>query len=361
MIELTEEQNIAVNDALSVIFEDHGLLFRIGGYAGTGKTTIAQYLVEQKEGAMVCAFTGKAAYRLHQKGLPCAQTIHRTIYHYDRVTEKFYKKQKEDLEGDYFLIDEGSMISAQLWDDLCSFKLPIILLGDPGQLEPVGKDPNLMKDPDIVLEKIHRQAAESGIIQFANNVRKKQHAWFAPSFYDDVEIIKGKPTIEDVLWADIILCGRNNSRHKLNHWIRGLQERKGLLTPGEKIIVLRNNMEHGVFNGQILTVDHAHKIGRAGSILLVYCYDENNGDSVARKIPIFEGAFGKKLDNDKVKNMRDVVIADYGYAITTHKSQGSEWDNVIVIDEQCPIWDPVRWRYTAITRAAKKLKYYTKG
>jgi exodeoxyribonuclease-5 len=301
---------------------------------------------------MPCAFTGKAAYRLEQKGLFGAQTIHRTIYDYDG--HKFHKKPYVD--GDWFLIDEGSMVSTDLWVDLLSYGKPIIMLGDPGQLEPVGKDPRLMHKADVVLDKIHRQAAESGIIQFATYVRLGKVLEHDHS--DEVDIYHGEnPTVKDLKWADIILCGFNHTRIKLNRVIRGTRAFGGLLNSGEKIIILKNNPNFGVFNGQILTVKRIISNGRR----LITC-DCLVDDGRQVSLPLYKEQFGSKLvDFKKISSdSQKIVLADYGYCITTHKSQGSEWDKVLVIDEQCQIWDSKRWRYTAITRAAVELKYYFK-
>lgn len=342
---------LAVERAIEAI-EDGDKLFRIGGYAGTGKTTIARHIVEKNKGAMVCAFTGKAAYRLRQKGLSIAQTIHRTIYNYDPGSHKFHRKNS--IDGKYFLIDEGSMISAALWKDITHFSKPVILLGDPGQLEPVGKDPNLMKDPDVVLDKIHRQAEGSGIISFATDIRLGDYPYNKTVYYTNVEIIKNNPpSKEDVMWADIVICGFNKTRHKINKWYRQLKGHDGFVNEGEQVICLKNNMELGVFNGQILTVTGPPKTN--GELFTAPC--EDNGTRL--NLTFLKLAFGKTIKNDKLKDTRNAVVADYGYAITCHKSQGSEWDKVVVIDQQCPrAWEPARWRYTAITRAAKELRYY---
>lgn len=355
---LTNEQSQAVESASKAI-EKGDKLFRIGGYAGTGKTTIARHIVEKNEGAMVCAFTGKAAYRLQQKGLSIAQTIHRTIYDYDPGNNKFHRKGSVD--GKYFLIDEGSMVSTPLWEDITHFDKPVILLGDPGQLEPVGKDPNLMKDPDIVLDKIHRQAEQSGIIRFATDIRLGKYNNIRLGFinlgdkYPDVYIDRGPPSKEDVLWADIIICGFNATRHKINKWYRQINGYKGLINKNEQVICLKNNMEIGVFNGQILTISavHSHYKG------LYFTADTNDDGELFKDMPFWTDSFGRNVKQDKIKNIRLKVIADYSYAITCHKSQGSEWDKVLVIDQQCPrAWEPARWRYTAITRASRELRYY---
>lgn len=345
---LTDQQQAAIDMAVDAI-KNKTPLFKIGGYAGTGKTTVAKHIAVELENGLFCAFTGKAAYRLREKGLDGTTTIHRTIYDYVPEIEKF--ELKHEVGGDYFLIDEGSMISRELWNDLTSFNKPMLLLGDPGQLEPIGGDPELMHKADIVLSQIHRQAEGCGIIQFATDIRLGQ---FTDGVYPDVEIFhNAKPKVCDLEWADIVLCGFNRTRTICNDYVRNLRGHKGVLCPGEKVIVLRNNMRYGVFNGQILTVNEIVKINDLA--VTAKCQTD---DDIAITLP-FINCFGKKAPNFYGN---ELVLADYGYCITTHKSQGSEWDKVVVIDEQSPkLWDARRWRYTAITRAAKELRYYFKG
>lgn len=352
-IELTEEQRNAADMAIDFLKFNNGKLFRIGGYAGTGKTTIAKAIVaEVKAEPMVCAFTGKAAHVLRNKGLRTAGTIHRTIYKYNEFTGEFEKVRRPD--GDYFLIDEGSMISSDLWDDVQSFGLPVILIGDPGQLEPVGNNPNLMANADVVLERIHRQAESSNIIQMANAVR---HGWEIEPITgcDDLEILPRHAFFENLKWADQVLCGFNRTRVSANGFARSQKGFSEILEEGEKIVVLRNDRELGVFNGQMFNVDRIIKIGKRE---IIADLSDEAGDR-RRRIPIWNGHFNqrKPIDFDYMKRIRNMVIADYGYAVTVHKFQGSEADRVLVMDEQCGVWDAKRWRYTAITRAAKELRY----
>ena len=350
---LTPEQRNAITKAVDAIGE--GSLFRIGGYAGTGKTTIAKYIVASIPGAMVCAFTGKAANRLAEKGLPMARTIHSTIYDYDPHRRKFHLKDKSDISGRYFLIDEGSMVSRQLWEDVNSFQKPIIVLGDPGQLEPIGDDPNLMRDPDVVLYEIHRQGEGSGIITFANDIRCGLS--ISRIDYPDVEIFYDqRPALTDAMQADVVICGFNRRRKSINDAFRSAKGYKDTLQAGEKVICLKNNMELGVFNGQMFDVREV----KWETDQLISTIVADNGD--CRDMMFHKLFFGKArtvIDkHSNARNISDAVVADYGYAITAHKSQGSEWDNVLVIDQQCPYWDAVRWRYTAITRGSKTLKYF---
>ena len=351
---LTTEQQAAVDMAVKSV-KDKKPVFRLGGYAGTGKTTVARHIVEELKGCMPCAFTGKAAYRLTQKGIH-AQTIHKTIY--DCRDGKTFTR-KPYVDGDWFLIDEGSMVSAPIWNDLLSYGKPIVMLGDPGQLEPVGKDPRLMHKADVVLDQIHRQAEGNGIIQFATDIRLDKF-WLDPNieYTDEVELHHGEnPTVRNLRWADIILCGFNATRMKMNKVIRSTRGHTGLLNPGEKIIVLNNNRDFGVFNGQILTVESLSN--DKGRTVTAKCV---NDEGWKVEMPLYKEQFGhKSIDARGIADSSTMVLADYGYCITVHKSQGSEWDKVLVIDEQLEkCWEAKRWRYTAITRAAKELKYYFK-
>lgn len=354
---LTTKQEQAIAYAWASLSEDRPL-YIIGGYAGTGKTTIIKTIAERADEEMgmlpmICAFTGKAVARLREKGIPTAQTIHRTIFNYDADTESFVPKTRDKLDGDYFLVDEASMISTGLWEALKTYRLPIILVGDPGQLEPIGNDPKLMHSPDIVLDEIHRQAEGSGIIQLADDVRKE-----VPTFGDygpEVQVWRHSyPSIADLLWADVVIVYYNATRHRFNRLVRKYKKSSyfaAFLDKGEQIIVLQNNMEHGVFNGQGLTVTERVFEEKPRSI---HCNDGIEDF----EIPITPWAFGKQLKNgEKMPWFQDYVVCDYGYALTCHKSQGSEWDKVVVYDEGGR-GDVKRWQYTAITRAAKELRYF---
>jgi exodeoxyribonuclease-5 len=367
---LTEKQQLAIDNAFAAI-DRQDRVYKIGGYAGTGKTTVAKYIKEKLNlECMPCAFTGKAALRLRQKGIPEARTIHSTIYYCNPKNKEFYLR--DELDGDWFMVDEASMISKLLWDDLQTFKLSILLIGDPGQLEPVGNDPQLMLKCDIVLDEIHRQASESGIIQFATDVRLSN---ILKKTYKDIEFLKYMPSSDELLWANIILCGFNRTRCQINSAIRNRNKRRNVIEVGEPIIILQNNRLAGVFNGQILTVETVDSI--QDEVVWVTAITDDGEEHL--ELQLKREQFGKeklifekrqsanpfervKYKTEKEKDLeRRLVYADYGYATTCHKSQGSEWDKVLVIDEQCDLWNPVRWRYTAITRAAKELKFFSRS
>ena len=352
-INLSVKQSVAVQQCFHFICNNKNTpnFFKLGGYAGVGKTFLCKKLVEQLESeknltAAVCAFTGKAANRLSEKGLPDASTIHSLIYEYDKERKKFFLKKS--LPGiDYFLIDEASMISEQLWNDLQTFNKPFILVGDPAQLEPVGKDVFLMNKPDFLLTEIFRQAEGSGIIDFATDIRNGILNFNKK--YDDVCIISKQIPDSTLLKADIILVLSNKLRITLNKHIRKL---KGFNpdkpVAGDQIIILQNSKQFFVNNGEIFTID---KIISEND----YYYNVKVTER-SETFPLLKNQFNnpKKIEGDFFED----VWADYAYAITCHKSQGSEWDNVIVYDcGRTSFIDTKRWRYTAITRAKKNLIY----
>ena len=323
----------------------------LGGYAGTGKSTLVAYLAECWPGAAVAALCGKAAHVLRQKGTP-ASTIHSLIY--ELVTKdgppRFRKKDHLPFVS-AVLIDEASMIDHVLKADLLSFGLPVLFVGDHGQLEPVGTDPGLMKRPDIKLERIHRQAEGNPILRLATAFREGRdvpYTWNAPDFR-----LRIRPRSEATEWVKPgrqIICGYNRTRHKVNAEMRAMLGYEGLVCPGELLVCLRNNRQYGVFNGQQLTVLDVEP--RRGRLITVSVQAD---DGRAFYVPLAADQFGA----DMLRHHRDpkVVLCDYGYALTCHKSQGSSWPEVLVYEEIASKWDPKRWRYTAATRAEERLIY----
>ncbi len=386
--QLTDEQIKGIQFAVERIKAGE-LLTTLAGYAGTGKTTIIHEVLKQCGRDMaVCAYTGKAASVLRSKGLAGARTIHSLIYdliEYEVPDPKDPEKTitkvewgkipREDLECDGFIIDEASMVGKELFDDLASYGLPILAVGDSGQLPPISKsDLNLMSDPQFTLEKIHRQAEGSGIISIATRIRTEpgfiEQAIARPGVIDepslDVQIVD-LTDARNVTDADIFICGFNKTRANLNAMVRNRKKLTGLLNVGERIIALSNDRELGVFNGLMGTVQEILGVIEAtvyprGEDPLKLQFTEVmvlwDGQDAARKTRLTSYAFGgTKPDWNKCSaHFGRAVVADYGYAITCHKSQGSQWDRVVVINEGMPkLWDQARWAYTAVTRAAKHL------
>ena len=153
-------------------------LFRLFGYAGTGKTTLARHLAEDVDGKVAfAAFTGKAALVMRRKGCEGASTIHSLIY---RARESGEETPSFELWDDapaskakLIVIDECSMVDAELGRDLLSFGVPVLVLGDPAQLPPI-QGGGFFTDagPDVMLTEVHRQAADDPIIHLSMAVRE---------------------------------------------------------------------------------------------------------------------------------------------------------------------------------------------
>lgn len=359
-ISLTDEQQLAV-DKIKLFLSpaDKSLSFRFGGYAGTGKTTVIKALLEQLSTefpVVVCAFTGKAVSVLQRKGVWCAQTLHSLMYDVETLPGgliEFHKKQKLTPDPRLIIVDEASMISSELYKDLLSFNKKIVFVGDPAQLEPVGDNPNLMRINDFTLTKIHRQAEESPIITLASKVR----AGFIPmkTLVPGLEVKNKDLTGPLMLSVKQVIVARNATRNTFNKKFRLHYKRPPqTIVEGEKLICLRNNASFGVFNGMIFWVTKIHEEFKQH--YLVNLKDETDKELI--RIPVWKDPFLIEVNKD-TRIPREFVYCDYGYAITCHKSQGSEWESVLVYDEPMPphVWEMKRWRYTAITRAANNLIY----
>lgn len=362
---LTEEQQLAISKIVSwFVQKTTPQEFKLGGYAGTGKTTIIKYFLgeglplgEHKSSicAIVCAFTGKACYVLRKKGIHSAATIHSTIYDVEDLGHgkvEFHLKTRLESKPNLIIVDEASMISTELYHDLKSFNIKILFIGDPGQLEPVGDNPNLMAKPDYVLSKIHRQAEKSPIITLATNVRNGLSVKSSNSTLQEGVSIKPKfITDEELSSCDQILCGKNATRALLNRRVRMFLGNTEPFVIGEKIICLRNNRKYGLFNGLICNIESFEE---RSDVIIATLRDEAIREY--KDIPIWKTPFLRDLEPNE-QPPYDTCLFDYGYAITVHKSQGSEWPHVLVYDEVMVKTDMKRWRYTAITRASEKLTY----
>lgn len=369
-------------------------VFQLAGYAGTGKTTLAKHLAATVNGPVYfAAYTGKAAHVLTKSGATNASTIHKLIY-----TPKDKSQQRlKDLEAEraklmthspvpkvllekveaailqektnlarpmfqlntesplyeaaLLVVDEYSMIDQQMGKDLLSFGCPILALGDPGQLPPVRGESFFNAQPDILLTEIHRQAQDNPIIWMSKEVREGRV--LRPGDYGASRVIPyarlPKDQLRDlVLSTDQLLVGRNATRITSNARARELLGRTNALPQeGDKLVCLRNNHEVGLLNGQLWKV-------RRDTIF--------DGDYVLMDI---EGEDGAKVEvsahphyfhgkQPEYWERKDAEEFDYGYALTVHKSQGSQWNNVLLFDE----WygkDRRQWLYAAITRAAERI------
>lgn len=322
-----------------------------GGYAGTGKTTLISYLCGEWQGTATAAVCGKAAQVLRSKGVD-ASTVHSLIYMPIRTNGHVRFVRKNWLPGvRTIIVDEASMIDHLLFQDLLAFKLPILFVGDHGQLEPIGTNPGLMENPHVRLETIHRQASKNPIIRLATAFREGRPV---PHWQDSqlrLSVLPRREFDSLVSAEQQIICGFNATRHRVNRRVRQLLSYADtLVAPGENLICLRNNRDWEIFNGQqmrVVEVGHEYR----STIEL----DVETDDGRTLTIPCLKEQLGRNLISDFWA--KDVALLDYGYCLTTHKAQGSEWSDVLILEEIAGKWDPRRWRYTAATRARERLAY----
>jgi exodeoxyribonuclease-5 len=389
------EQSRAIDAVAAWLNDPHApQVFRLFGYAGTGKTTLARHLAAQHTGVtLFAAYTGKAASVLHERTGVAASTIHALIYlpvdadmvalsalralangqpDNDAAREqlveaeleyrrpKFRRNEESPLKyASLLVLDEVSMVDEALARDLLSFKKKILVLGDPAQLPPItGAGYFTSQDPDVLLTTIHRQALDNPIIHVATLARTGKV--IAMGNYGSTVRKVSSSNIDSSFYADAslsgqILCGRNETRQMLNRTVREVKGISHHLFPcaGEQLVCLRNNHGLGLLNGTIWTTHmDAVQVPSRQAVALHVRQDRNVVyDIIADAAPF--------KNKDIALNLpRDMAAFDYGYAITVHKSQGSQWDTVTLYDDGFGKRDPLlrqQWLYTAVTRAANQL------
>lgn len=347
-------------------------IFRLFGYAGTGKTTLARHFAEHVDGdVQFAAFTGKAAQVLRARGASNARTIHSLIYRprgeeavEDETTGKTsiaptfsLNRQSPVAKAALIIVDECSMVDEDLGRDLMSFGTPILVLGDPGQLPPIsGGGFFTDHEPDILLTEIHRQARDNPIIQLALDVREGRELVYGD--YGAAQVIaRGDVTSELVLDADQVLVGINRTRRRYNQRLRELKG-FGAVFPqsGDKLVCLRNDPAKGLLNGSLWTVMSAAKETTKPGINLLVVPEEEDASRGIAKIKLLKAQFAEPESEIPWQTKKRYDDFDYGYALTVHKAQGSQWDHVVLFDESFAFRDMrERWLYTAVTRAAERL------
>lgn len=342
-------------------------VFRLFGGAGVGKTTVAKKLQEIGNIAYMC-LSGKAALVLEKKGCAGATTIHSRIYRpvEDTATGKVhFKLNREALDGyDLIALDEVGMVDEEQGMDILSFGLPVIVLGDGNQLPPPSDKPSFfLNDPaDFTMREILRQARDNPIIDMAYQVLET--GTIKPGKYGDSEVFKNCSNAmmqRLMMEADQVLCGKNLTRKECNtdmrKWLdmRG-EEMEWLPVVGDRLICLRNNHEKMILNGELFEMDEIvpRKMGK-GLISFKATSIDLIKDSQEFTVPwAFFAGTEEKLDRITLKNFDQFT---YGYVLTVHKAQGSQWDNVLVLDESRAFRDfRKNHLYTAITRAAESVK-----
>ena len=361
----------------------------ISGYAGAGKSTLVKIIVQnlpnidpEKDVVYAC-FTGKAAQVLLKKGNKNVTTLHKLLYEsIPKPDGTFFRKPKPEIGYKIVVVDEVSMAPRNIMELLFRHDVFIIALGDPFQLPPVDKDQDngLLNNPDIFLDEIMRQSLDSEIIQLSMKIRN----------YEPIEYLKGKDVIvmpksnlnTGVLqWADQILVGTNAMRVSINNQMRDLLERGSRPENSDKVICLRNYWDNFATNDDPLvngTIGYINNVYESfnkipswagGGVIKILCANfisDSEADFGMLQMDEKQILTGERCLNYKtiyrlMSNFRTQHLVPmeftYAYAITTHKSQGSSWPNVLVLEEKFPFEreEHARWLYTAVTRAEEKL------
>ena len=352
----------------------------IAGYAGTGKSTLVSHIIDalkiKPQEVCYAAFTGKASLVLREKGCENSMTMHRLLYHSKELPDgAFEHKPKERLEHPYKLIvvDEVSMIPVDMWNLLLSHKVHVIALGDPFQLPPIDGESEILSHPHVFLDEIVRQAQDSEIIRLTMDIRAGLPLVKCKG--NEVSIVS-KHQLNEAYYsgADQIIAAKNITRANINWKCRKIKFGPDVTDcplKGEKIICLKNywdvasNQGDPLINGMI---GYLNNVNYRDSILFEklfnkemiadFCIEDNNQfrDMFMDYKLFTEGK--QTINSENWQQYRDVPkprLFDYAYCITCHKSQGSEFDKVLVFAEYMKGTDFQRWLYTAATRAKKKL------
>lgn len=363
----SSDQQTAIATVAAWLRIRYAPFFYLAGYAGSGKTTLARHIASLQDGKVAYgAFTGKAAKVMRQKGCPGARTIHSMIY--DTEINPETGVHTFSLKGDAFpdvalvIVDECSMVNEELGRDLLSFGVPVLVLGDPGQLPPVeGAGFFTAGKPTYMMTEIHRQATDSPIIRVATEIREGR--------FDRASMVTDGLTIcrrsdldpKNVTEADAVLVGRNLTRERYNRRlreIRGFEDERP--EKGETLICLRNDNDKKIANGETFTVARRGRPSmRDGHRLLRYdIVDPDDADRGNIAVEVYNACFEGKaaLEEIPFKRRLGTQQFDYGYALTAHKAQGSQWPNVCVFDESRFFRENAsRHLYTAVTRASEHL------
>lgn len=403
--------------------------FFLTGCAGSGKTTIISQLKFELEiddyNIVYVTYTGKASLVLKRKGIN-ATTIHKLIYQplYDSNghISGFKKLEKLDDMVNLIIVDECSMVSEEIMNDLLSFQIPILMVGDLNQLPPINGFNKFLKNPDFRLTKILRQSEENPIIRLSQDILNG-NAWWNINYGHNITIKKYDEISYNLYeFMDIIITSTNKTRKKINQYYRNkiLGLKGELPVIGDKIICLNNNYSIWNFDGISLTngllgyitdigaknyskeeinqqedneiagrMEIENKLYRSCGVLFVDFLPEwdfskqelenkNNLEKFTNSIMWKIGNNNEKLKQFKIKYIDKSIFnnedyseprqifedmypnffryesqinsIDFGYCITCHKSQGSEFDNGLILMDWVNPSMKKSWLYTSVTR-----------
>jgi len=400
MFSFSDDQEIAFNKIsnwLKKNIDQDQKVLTLSGYAGTGKSTIVSHIAKSFDKNIkfaFCALSGRAASVLRKKiidqGLSINNeerhycgTVHKLIYQpiSNKKGEVIAWKKKDHIDYDVIVLDEASMISEKIFNDLLFYNKKILAVGDHGQLPPIEGKFSLMKLADIKLEKIHRQAEDNPIIQLSYEIRKtgkinqalksKNISFIKKSEFNSFINELYVPDITPEQLLDIsLICYKNSTRKNINSIIRkALKKPENHPEKDDIVICLKNydkNVSAPVYNGfrgyiddDVIEADNTYYLWLCFPFDYdgKYLFEANKYQFEIDKTASSFDDFNKF--GFEPKSWGEVGhLFDYGYAMTCHKSQGSSFNEVVIFNERPYMVDDEtykKWLYTAVTRSSNNL------
>lgn len=399
-IAITNIEELDYETEMACIYVDNDEhLYLTEDYVVTHNTTLVKHAIaaladlegiDPEKDVCFAAYTGKACQILNAKGNKNAKTLHRLLLKSVALPDgTFFSKPKESIPYSIVVVDECSMLPQEFLNILLSFEdVFTIFLGDPFQLPPLAKNGGantLLDNPDIFLDEIMRQALDSEIIRLSMTIREQKPILFSKG-KEVIVLPRADLSTGMMTWADQILVGTNKTRTAFNQKMRQIYGFFGdIPQEGEKIICVENYWdtfdsaeENNLVNGMIGTVENVSEsfiryryVGKKKEMdvpTIIGDFKTEDGLQfpileMDKKMFTAEEAYltpqEKYLISKKPPRFRRPLPKDflYGYAITVHKAQGSEWNKVLVVEERFPFEkkEHARWLYTAVTRSASKL------
>ena len=383
MQKLSTDQAAALTAIGKWLKDQNKPFLTLGGYAGTGKTTLMAMLRQilhtnrPEMKVAFAAYTGKASLVLKKRlreakilqSKDTVSTLHSLMYRRkERKDGGVYWEKRDEIKCDLLIIDEASMVNEDIWQDALSFGKPILAVGDHGQLPPINSNFNLMAEPELRLDKIWRQAADSPIIKLATLARTTGIIPIGDYSYTVRKLSRANnetgDVIEEILHSHdndtMVLCGYNNTRLRLNSHVRQL---KGYENPqpqrGDVVVCLRNNHDSGLVNGQLGIIEAITPADNDLDKLWWYMVADFDGQRFEGYVPREQFNTPTTMSRTPKRDKGEITgLFDFGYGLTVHKAQGSQAKRVLVFEErfsQMSDEDWRRWLYTAITRAEEEL------
>ena len=396
MIELTQKQQYIVDQAVKWYFNSSEQIFQFAGNPGTGKSVVMNAIINaigiDKYAVAPMAYVGAAAINMRLKGMDNAKTIHSWIYDVEEIPvrdeygnivmnkyfnrpEVTYRKILKDLPDiSLIAIDEGGTVPYKMRKDILALGKKVLVAGDLDQLPPVSDNPAFLYDGKVyVLDEIMRQAKNSAIVYLCQRAKNKLPI-HTGLYGNEVLVIEEKdfePMANTLLpSADVILCGRNETREKYTNKIRYDILHKQSIMPdyGEKLICRINDwrLESGGINltngltGRVMNQPDVSEFdGKCFKINFLPDLNPVPFMNVPVDYNYFIASPEKKKDI-KAFNYIFGEAFEYGYVETVHVAQGSQWKTGIYIEEYLP-GIAEKLNYTALSRFQNKCIYIKKN